>query len=230
MPWTWIGWYVLPTLLCALWLAPWWAWSEQHPKRLSLAERDLQAAQRLHRWATDSAPRWRWWAVRLLSSSGDGGLWFPLSAAYFWATGSALALHVLLEGCVAAACLELSVKAVVRRRRPPHNTRAVYIAPAEKFSFPSGHATRAFALAVLLSHDLPHPASMEARPLWHTWALLVAASRVAIGRHYPSDVLAAALLGPLALMVAREALPLQTYVVVPLQRLHDAYGPARFTG
>ena len=58
------------------------------------------------------------------------------------------------------------------------------------FSFPSGHATVAFACATVLALALP-------RLRWPLFALaaLIAFSRVYVGVHYPGDVLAGALLG-----------------------------------
>ncbi len=57
-------------------------------------------------------------------------------------------------------------------------------------SFPSGHATTAFALAGVLART--HP---RARPLWYASAVAVSLSRLAINAHFLSDVLAGASLG-----------------------------------
>jgi membrane-associated phospholipid phosphatase len=57
-------------------------------------------------------------------------------------------------------------------------------------SFPSGHATAAFAAATMQSEY--HPIQT---PLWITGASLIAASRVKLHRHYVHDVVAGALLG-----------------------------------
>ena len=58
------------------------------------------------------------------------------------------------------------------------------------FSFPSGHATVAFACATVLALAVP-------RLRWWLYALaaLIAFSRVYVGVHYPGDVLVGALLG-----------------------------------
>jgi membrane-associated phospholipid phosphatase len=60
------------------------------------------------------------------------------------------------------------------------------------FAFPSGHASMAFAIAT--SWSLSHPAWYVIGP-GAVWASAVALSRVWLGVHYPSDVLAGALLG-----------------------------------
>lgn len=58
------------------------------------------------------------------------------------------------------------------------------------YSFPSTHATIAFACAVLFSHKEP-----RLRVLFYILASTIAFSRVYLGYHYPIDILAGALLG-----------------------------------
>jgi undecaprenyl-diphosphatase len=60
------------------------------------------------------------------------------------------------------------------------------------WSFPSGHATTAFAGAVALSYLW-----RRAAPLFFLLAAAIAFSRVYVGVHYPGDVLAGAALGSL---------------------------------
>jgi membrane-associated phospholipid phosphatase len=66
-------------------------------------------------------------------------------------------------------------------------------------SFPSGHATVAFACATALTLAVPRLAVA-----FYALAALIAFSRVYVGVHYPGDILAGALLGlAVALVVAR---------------------------
>ena len=57
-------------------------------------------------------------------------------------------------------------------------------------SFPSGHATAAFAVATMQSHYHPKQA-----PLWYLGAALISYSRVKLNRHYYKDVIAGAAVG-----------------------------------
>lgn len=64
--------------------------------------------------------------------------------------------------------------------------------PPENFSFPSGHASTAFAAAMILSSSLGVP-----RALAYGLAALVCVTRLYVGVHFPSDVIAGALWGTL---------------------------------
>jgi len=73
------------------------------------------------------------------------------------------------------------IKALVREKRPDSN---------EHNSFPSGHASAAFAAATMESAWHPKQA-----PYWYLGAALISYSRVRLNRHYVQDVLAGAALG-----------------------------------
>lgn len=102
----------------------------------------------------------------------------------------------------AAAVLAVgTLKRVVRRPRPYVGQADVSLRSHrfdravlghDGYGFPSGHATIAFAAATSLSLD--YPAWYVVVPA-HLWAGSLALSRIWHGAHYPSDVLAGAVLG-----------------------------------
>ena len=91
-------------------------------------------------------------------------------------------------GAVGAHAASIVIKRVVRRPRPDHPNVAINVSTPSKLSFPSSHATSTTAAAVLMGRltGLPLPALLVPPMLL---------SRMVLGVHYPTDVLAGAALG-----------------------------------
>jgi undecaprenyl-diphosphatase len=90
---------------------------------------------------------------------------------------------------------------LIGRVRPFHASSEIHLLippPASTYSFPSGHASVAFAIAAALAYG-----DISLGILGLFMAGLVAFGRVGAGVHYPSDVLAGALLGFLAFGLVR---------------------------
>ena len=103
------------------------------------------------------------------------------------------AVAVLVSGLIGEA-VSAQIKHVVGRRRPPlvdHDIVALVHLPRTS-SFPSGHATTAFAAATALALLCP-----RLRLPAFALAALIAFSRVYLGVHFPSDVITGAALGTL---------------------------------
>ncbi len=140
-----------------------------------------------------------------ISRLGDGVFWYALMSvlAIFegW-HGALAALQMLLTGGVALALYRL-LKRWTRRPRPFRSCDGVIarVPPLDEFSFPSGHTLHAVSFTIVALAGFP-----MLTPLLVPFTVLVAASRVVLGLHYPSDVLAAigigGVLGSLSLWIA----------------------------
>lgn len=86
--------------------------------------------------------------------------------------------------------VELLLKFLFQRPRPSVMEGAIIIGNASWFSMPSSHAAISWAMAVIFSRYEP-----KARWIWYTLAFLISFSRIYLGMHYPSDVVAGALIG-----------------------------------
>ena len=69
----------------------------------------------------------------------------------------------------------------------------------EYASLPSGHATDAFAIAAAIGALWP-----RMRPIMWTYAFLIAVSRVVLTAHFPSDVVAGAVVGTVGALLVRD--------------------------
>lgn len=140
------------------------------------------------------------WVSRL----GDGWFWYALGLALLVAQGQAAApaVALMLAGGLVGSLLYTLVKRGIRRPRPcavaPGLTLTV--APLDRFSFPSGHTLHAVLFSIIAT---AHAGWLA----WIVWPFtaLVAASRLVLGLHYPSDVIAGAAIGALLAWVALAA-------------------------
>ena len=131
---------------------------------------------------------------RTASRLGDGVFWYALMLALLAADGTAAiapVLHMIAVG-FAGTMLYRWLKAKTLRPRPYYVNQAITCnaRPLDQFSFPSGHTLHAVAFAIVAIADYPQLAF-----LLIPFAFLIALSRMVLGLHYPSDVLAGASIG-----------------------------------
>ncbi|MQA13803.1 MAG: phosphatase PAP2 family protein [Pseudonocardiaceae bacterium] len=106
---------------------------------------------------------------------------------------------IATTGVVAAHAASVVLKRLARRRRPMDEAVQVLVDTPSWYSFPSSHATSTTAAAVLYG-------GLMGRPLAPVLVPPMLASRLVLGVHYPTDVLAGSALGALVGMAVRRRL------------------------
>lgn len=163
----------------------------RHTLQKRFAAGDSGWCLRANRWGERGRSRSYFAAVSRL---GDGVFWYVLMGVLIIVDGLdglAASAHLAATGVIALTLYKL-LKRWTRRPRPFASDRRIHawVAPLDEFSFPSGHTLHAVAFSLVGMAHYPMLA----------WVLVpftasVAASRVVLGLHYPSDVLAATVIG-----------------------------------
>ena len=156
-----------------------------------IATRDLKLMRKVNKWP---APRWVRHLAIAATRAGDGWLWYLVGLSVLLWGGPERLAAVAAAGSAALVGIGMfkSIKKLSGRKRPceiePHCWATLL--PPDQFSFPSGHTITAFAVAIVLGEF--YPALLPALLLC---ALLIATSRILLGMHFLSDVVAGALVG-----------------------------------
>jgi len=156
-----------------------------------ISKRDHGLMKRVNRW---SPPSWvRLWMI-CATRGGDGWLWYGLGIALSILgghRGRVAAGAMILAGATSITAF-LCMKRVAKRPRPchvePHSWAKLL--PPDQFSFPSGHTMTAFAVSLPVAALFPHLAAAV-----YFAAASIAISRILLGMHFLSDVVAGALVG-----------------------------------
>jgi len=166
-----------------------------------IARWDLQLCLRLNRVCY----RMTWRVLfRCISVLGDGIAWYALMAMLLLIHRNQAVtpvLHMMVVGVICTIGYKL-LKARTSRPRPyqVHQSIQHFTAPLDRFSFPSGHTLHAVAFSLIAAGYYP-----ELTAALTVFSALIATSRVVLGLHYPSDVLAGAAMGA-AIALASQAL------------------------
>lgn len=152
---------------------------------------DHRLMKRVHRWR---APRWFRVLMIAATRGGDGWLWYALGLILVLYGGEHRfeAIGAGVAAAVVSILLFSTLKQASHRKRPceiePHCWSSIL--PPDKYSFPSGHSITAFAVA--LSVGLFYP---DLQGCLLAVAFLIASSRIILGMHFLSDVLAGSAIG-----------------------------------
>lgn len=130
----------------------------------------------------------------VVSKFGDGGFWAVMALVMLSMQGLD-ALPAVLQMALTAGfgvLLYKALKSGLVRERPYMNHYGIHCgtAPLDRYSFPSGHTLHAACFSTMFTALEPALAIIAV-----PFAILVAASRVILGLHYPSDVIVGALIG-----------------------------------
>ena len=139
-----------------------------------------------------------------LAHSGDSWFWAAAIVTLWFFSNSKWKQWAVVEffGMLGLAGVVLAIKFLVRRERPQGEWGGIY-RNTDPHSFPSGHAARAFLIAVVGTALAP---PWLAAALW-VWAPLVSLARVAMGVHYLSDIIAGGILGSIVGLIGLQIYP-----------------------
>jgi len=140
------------------------------------------------------------------SKLGDGVFWYALILLLpvFFGAGAVLpAVRMAVVGMVGVLLYKYLKSRLVRER--PYISLAGIVpgTPAlDRYSFPSGHTLHAVSFTILATASFPQLAWLLV-----PFATMVAASRVVLGLHYPTDVAAGAIIGALLAVLSMLSFP-----------------------
>lgn len=151
---------------------------------------------------------------RLVSRLGDGWFWYALILAMPFLgpqPGPALALLMALTGLTCTLTYKLLKRRLVRER-PFISFPSISCGtpPLDRYSFPSGHTLHAACFQTMLFTAAPALALVIL-----PFTLSVAASRVVLGLHYPTDVAAGVIIGGVMGYVSIQTLLTDFQVLLP---------------
>lgn len=158
--------------------------------------------QNIHDWVEEKRSSSVEDAAGFLSNCGDGG-WLLGGIAALYAAGELADRDHLrqtallsLESLAAATFFVWSAKFIVGRSRPSTGESSRSFHPfsfsSSRWSFPSGHAASAFAVATVVA-DQSEEAAIDV--LAYSLAALVGAARVCRNKHWPADVFIGSAMG-----------------------------------
>ena len=189
-------------------------------------------------------PHWyRWFNEQITDYGKSGWVLWPLGLLFLALAALPAATTRISQAVMAALMVRVGfvflavgvpglfvtiIKRVIGRARPmtdhgPHPFEFHPFSSAAFASMPSGHTTTAFSVLVALGTLWP-----RARTALWIYALVILVSRIVVSAHYPSDVLAGAVVGTVGALLVRRWFALRRlgFSLSPDGRVHQLPGPS----
>jgi undecaprenyl-diphosphatase len=131
-------------------------------------------------------------ALGVLTHLGTGAFWvtvYGLSLIFFHKDFTRL-IFTLIVGEIIGLLTIIILRHITKRKRPVAKYNPFFLAPWNRYSFPSHHALRSFLIAVIIGAH--HPGLL---PFLMFMAATIGFTRLYLSKHYLSDVLVGALIG-----------------------------------
>lgn len=148
---------------------------------------DRRQSARISQWANGRFRRPTAW---ILARTGDSAFWIVVIAVLLWRQDP-MGMKLVWVVLVTAVAVFL-LKGIFKRQRPIATKKITN----DKYAFPSGHSARSTAVAIALAFAFPSKTL-----LFLLWATAVALARVALSRHYLTDVIGGAVVGVVTAVV-----------------------------
>ena len=169
------------------------AWQLADPSGVNHIDQSIRLVVNAHRSAVQTG----WWTtITKLYNFGWACLWIILTISAAWWLVNRLFFAQLFLTILSGLFLNRLIKEIVQRPRPSSNILMHYAG----YSFPSGHSSTAALVGgslILLTWRVCQHTNLKwlLTVLWGLMILLVGYSRVYVGAHFPTDVLAGWALG-----------------------------------
>lgn len=162
-------------------------WVVNHMRSLAAWDRVLSAYLTLPEHA-----RWSRRAAALGAHLGDSWLWLLVAAIALLLGDGSVRRWVLITllAVVLSVSVTMLLKALIHRPRPQRHRGFYSSSTSDRYSFPSGHATRMASIAVIVGSR-----SSWAAAILYPWAVLVSLCRVLLGLHYLGDIVVGFIIG-----------------------------------
>lgn len=134
---------------------------------------------------------------QVITLTGTAIVWLiALPIAFFYLSDFRIQAYSMFAVTAMMTLIVYLIKLTVKRPRPEFKDDRFLSVSFDVFSFPSGHATRAAYVAILMPVYTP-----ELALFWYIWSFIMIVSRLVLGVHYISDIIAGLIFGSFVMLL-----------------------------